>query len=222
MKRILFAAAVAVGVFAVCTPAHATDTHWTDGTQCAGQLCPGAPPPTAPVFAQGHDCQLDVIDPPSFVYVTEHFTYGNTPPAVGVVPVVDDASAVFPYVGNAPGLFTVDIEQYVAGKQGWRADTWNIGKGVTAWVPFDCTTTTTSEPQCLIPEGCTTTTTLADANASTSTTFDIGTAITATSVPPSSPVELPRTGSSLWPLTLVGAFAIGAGLMLVRAARRSR
>jgi len=145
-------------------PVHVVDDQYTDGTQCSGSFCPGGPPPTNPVFLRGSKCKTDVIDPPTLAFVTEHFVYSTTPPAAGAVPVTDDASAVYPYVHSAPGLLKINIEAFVAGKQGFRAATWNIGQGVTAWVPFDCrshkatrTTTTTT----------TTTTTVRKANGRT-------------------------------------------------------
>ena len=110
-------------------PAYAAELGYTDGTQCQGPFCPGVPPPTDPVWAQGQECKIDIVDPPSFVYVTEHFVYATTPPPAGVVPVVADAAAVFQYHGEAPGLFAVDVEAYVVGKRGFRANTWNIGAG---------------------------------------------------------------------------------------------
>jgi len=140
-SKLLSVVVIALAAIAVATTtagAEVDDPHYTDGTFCQGPFCPGGPPPIDPVFADGQACKIDVIDPPSFVYVTEHFVYGTTAPAGGVVPVVSDASAVFPYHGVAPGLFSVDIESYVAGRQGFRALTWNIGVGVTKWVPFDC------------------------------------------------------------------------------------
>jgi hypothetical protein len=145
-------------------PVHVVDDQYTDGTQCSGSFCPGGPPPTNPVFLRGSRCKTDVVDPPTLTFVTEHFVYGTTPPPAGAVPVTDDASAVYPYVRFAPGLMKINVEAFVAGKQGFRAATWNIGQGVTAWVPFDCrghkatpTTTTTT----------TTTTTVRKANGRT-------------------------------------------------------
>jgi len=138
LSVVVFAVA-AIAVATATSGAAVNDPHYTNGTFCEGPFCGGPnPPPANPYFAEGQECKIDVIDPPSFVYVTEHFVYGTTAPVAGVVPVTDDASAVFPYHGVAPGTFTVDIESYVAGRQGFRADTWNIGTGVTAWVPFDC------------------------------------------------------------------------------------
>jgi hypothetical protein len=144
VSALVVALAIAVGASG---SAYAAEVGYTDGTQCDGPFCPGAPPPVAPVFAEGQSCKIDVVDPVPLVYVTEHFVYGTTPPPAGVVPVTDDASLTFPYHGVAPGLFQIDVTAFVAGKRGFRADTWNIGQGVTAWVPFDCTnlpTTTTS------------------------------------------------------------------------------
>jgi hypothetical protein len=87
--------------------AHAADPHYTDGTQCQGPFCslPSNPPPTNPVWEVGHECHIDIVDPPSFVFMTEHFVYGTTPPPAGVVPVTDDASFTFPYHGVAPAEF---------------------------------------------------------------------------------------------------------------------
>jgi hypothetical protein len=173
-RIIMAAAAGMLTLLATTGAAGAVAPHYTDGTQCQGPFCPGGPPPTNPVFADGQQCKTDVIDPPTSTFVTEHFVYSTTPPAAGVVPVADDASAVFAYVGTAPGLFTVDIETYVAGKQGFRADTWNIGKGVTAWVPFNCTPPPTSTT--------TTTTTVASTTTTTTTVPETTTTI---SPPPS-------------------------------------
>jgi hypothetical protein len=119
--------------------AQATAPHYTDGTQCdGGSFCalPSNPPPLSPAFST--PCGIAIVDPSSFVFVTLHFVYGTTPPPAGVVPVTDDASDVVNYVGNAPGTFLVDVSSFVAGRVGFMAYTWNIGKGVTAWVPFDC------------------------------------------------------------------------------------
>jgi hypothetical protein len=202
MKRILFAAVV-VGVFAVCAPAYATDAHWTDGTTYQGTTDYGPPP----VAAQWKTpCDVLLIDPPVFTYVTVHASEGGS----------EYGSVVVPYDAVPPALLEAQVHPLVDGHKGTITLTWNIGTGVSAPFEFDCTpppTTTTSDPRvCMIPEGCTTTTTLADSNA-TSTTFDIGTAITATSVPPIAPAELPRTGDTPWPLVILGCGAIACGLM---------
>jgi hypothetical protein len=227
--------ALVVGL-GVSGPAYAAELGYTDGTQCQGPFCPGAPPPTDPVWAQGQACKIDIVDPPSFVYVTEHFVYATTPPPAGVVPVVADASAVFQYHGEAPGLFAVDVEAYVAGKRGFRANTWNIGVGVTRWVPFDCavpetttieTTTTTSASI----EGATTTTaptTTPIGNLGTtttsiddSTTTSIENLGTTTTDASASTGSLPFTGggSGLVPVALI---TLGAGLAFVFSAKRRR
>ena len=109
MRRVGLLVLLFVGALAlplgVSAPAHAADLGYTDGTQCQGPFCPGSPPPTDPVWAPGQECKIDIVDPPSFVYVTEHFVYGTTPPPAGVVPVVADVSATFPYHGEAPAFF---------------------------------------------------------------------------------------------------------------------
>ena len=155
-------------------PVHVVDDQYTDGTQCSGSLCPGGPPSTNPVFVKGKECKTDVIDPPTLTFVTEHFVYGATPPPAGAVPVTDDASAVYRYAGSAPGLFKINVKAFVAGKQGFRAATWNIGEGVTAWVPFDCrrhkTTTTTSSTTTTTTS--TTTTTVREARGRTTDAAD--------------------------------------------------
>jgi hypothetical protein len=168
--------------------AYAEADGYSDGTQCQGTLCPGVPPPVDPVWSPGQACKIDIIDPPSFVYVTEHFVYGTTPPSAGVVPVVADASAVFLYPGVAPALFPVDVEAYVAGKQGFRALTWNIGIGVTGWVPFDCRTaeptSTTTTTTTVAPTTTTTTTTVAPTTTTTTTTTVAPTTTTTTTIRP--------------------------------------
>jgi hypothetical protein len=129
-------------------PVHVVAEQYTDGTQCAGTFCPGGPPPTKPVFQKGSKCKIDLIDPPTLTFVTVHVVYGTKRPRAGAVPVVDDASAVYPYRSSVPGFLKADVEKLVAGKRGFRAATWSIGRGVTSWVPFDCRrhvmTTTTS------------------------------------------------------------------------------
>jgi hypothetical protein len=232
---------VAVGV---SPPAYAAEVGYTDGTQCMGTLCPGVPPPTDPVFAQGEECKTDIIDPAGFVFVTEHFVYGTTPPPAGVVPVVADAHGVFPYHGVAPALFPIDIEAFVAGKQGFRADTWNIGMGVTAWVPFDCRppVTTTTSTTTVAPTTTTSSTISGETSTtSSSTTTSIGNlGSTTTSVEPlgsttsignlgsssttvaaASPSSLPFTGggSGMIPIALT---TLGAGVALVFGAKRRR
>src|SRR4051794_36369977 len=84
--------------------AYAAVPFYSDGSTFSGQINYG-PPPTDPFFAQGEDCQTDIVDPSGFVYMTEHFVYGTTPPPAGVVPVTDDASLTFPYHGVAPAEF---------------------------------------------------------------------------------------------------------------------
>ena len=185
----------------------------------------------------GQESKIDIIDPPSFVYVTEHFVYATTPPPAGVVPVVADTSAVFPYHGEAPGQFAVDVEAYVVGKRGFRGDTWNIGLGVTGWVPFDCRadTRTTVEPTTSTSAsiaGATTTTaaskttpignlgtTTASIDDPTTTSIEnLGTTTTDASV---STGSLPFTGggSGLVPVALI---TLGAGLAFVFGAKRRR
>lgn len=245
------AGALVVGLlgasFVASSPAQAAEVGYTDGTQCQGTFCPGVPPPTDPFFVPGEECKTDAIDPPSFVYVTEHFVYGTTPPPAGVVPVVADAHAVFPYHGVAPTLFPVDVEAFVAGKQGFRADTWNIGMGVTNWVPFDCTvpetttttttvapttttsttieaaTTTTAEPTTTTSiENLGTTTTSVENLGTTTSVADLGTtSSTAAAAAAASSGTLPFTGggSGLIPIALT---TLGAGTALVVSAKRRR
>jgi hypothetical protein len=244
---------VALGV--ISGPAQAADPHYTDGSQCQGPYCPPAvpnnPPPTNPVFAPGQECKIDIVDPPAvdLVYMTEHFVYGTTPPPAGVVPVTDDASMTFPYHGVAPAEFPIDVTAFVAGKQGFRSDTWNIGAGVTLWVPFDCTnppTTTTSSSTTTSSTSTSTTTTSIGGETSTTsstTTTSIGPAgSTTTSVEPlgstttslepsgetsttaaaaSSSGSLPFTGGggAAIPIALI---TLGAGVALVVGARRRR
>src|SRR5690349_9523903 len=94
--------------------AHAVDPQYTDGTQCSGTFCPGTPPPTNPVWQDGQECHIDIVDPPFFVFMTEHFVYGTVEPPAGVVPVHDDASMTFPYHGVAPAKFPIDVTAFVA------------------------------------------------------------------------------------------------------------
>src|SRR5690349_1965576 len=95
-RRMPGAAAVLLGVTLLSTPAaYAVSPHYTDGTTFAGTTNYG-PPPMSPHFVADGNCTTDVIDPPTYTFITEHFVYGTTPPAAGVVPVHDDASVVVP------------------------------------------------------------------------------------------------------------------------------
>jgi len=225
--------------------AHAVDPHYTDGTQCSGLFCGATsnPPPTNPVWQDGEECHIDIVDPPSFVFMTEHFVYGTVEPTAGVVPVQDDASFTFPYHGVAPAEFPIDVTAFVAGKRGWRSDTWNIGKGVTAWVPFDCTgdTTSTTSSTSTTTSTSTTSTTIASEGStvpsSTTTIASEGSTVPQTStsvalegstVPASSTTvassgsTLPFTGSGSWPLAGFGVASVLAGVGGVATRRRAR
>jgi len=211
--------------------AHAAEVGYTDGTQCQGPFCPGGPPPLDPVWAKGQECKIDIIDPLSFVYVTEHFVYGTTPPPAGVVPVVADASAVFRYQGVAPGQFAVDISTLVAGKQGFRADTWNIGTGVTAWVPFDCaiaetttsssSTTTTSIGGETSTTSSSSTTTSIEPLGSTTTSIEPLSSTTTVAGASASSGSLPITGGGRG-IIAAALVTLGAGVALVVGTKRRR
>ena len=217
----LGAAVVLVGVVAFwAADGHAIPAHYTDGTTFASKTNFG-PPPMNPHFSADGNCTTDVIDPPTYVFITEHFVYGASSPPAGVVPVHDDASLVVPYTGGAPGTFTVNIAAEVHGKKGFRADTWNIGTGVTAWVPFNCTD----------PSEDTTTTTALEAagsttippTAMTSSTIDGAGSTTTppTKVPVSSATgRLPFTGGYTGTLMFAAAAIIAAGALLT--SRKSR
>jgi hypothetical protein len=227
--------------------AHAVDPQYTDGTQCSGAFCGVAsnPPPTDPVWADGQVCHVDIVDPPTFVFMTEHFVYGTVEPPAGVVPVHDDASVTFPYHGVAPAEFPIDVTAFVAGKRGWRSDTWNIGKGVTAWVPFDCTgdTTSTTASTSTTTSTSTTSTTIASEGStvpsSTTTIASEGSTVqqtstsvalegstvpsTNTTVSPSTTTgTLPFTGSGAWPLAGLGVASLLAGAGGIATRRRGR
>lgn len=216
-------AAVIFTVAVLCAgTATAAELGYSDGSTCAGPLCPGGPPPVAPSWQSGNECKVDLIDPVSYVYVTEHFVYGTTPPLAGVVPVAADAHAVYPYSATPPHLDPVNVEVFVAGKRGFRADTWNIGEGVTAWVPFDCrdpepTTTTTSTTEAP------TTTTTTGSPKTTTTTQETGTGISSPTTLPTArtAASLPNTGSSTGP-AIVGLLTLGTGTALVVGARKRR
>ena len=218
-KVALFAASTFLLAFAFGVgPAHAVDAHYTDGTQCdGGPFCsfPSFPPPTDPVWAEGQECHIDIVDPPTFTFMTEHVVYGTTPPPAGVVPVVDDASITFPYEGVAPALFPIDVTSIVAGHRGFRADTWNIGKGVTAWVPFDCTgsttstTSTTSTSSTTSPSSTSTTTTVEPATTSTTNTTvaSAGSTVSTTTTLASAGSTVSTTSTS----ALIGTDAVTPG-----------
>lgn len=193
--------------------AHASpgDPHYTDGTTCQGPLCPGGPPPLAPAWA-GEPCHSNlVVDPPSFVWITEHASTAY--PTDGTE--FDDR--VVNYHGSAPGTFQVD-GTWLAGRKGFLALTWNIGLGESAPLAFDCTTppssSTTSSTSTTSTTAPATTSTTAPP-ASSSTTIQIGTPITA-KTPPPAPASLPFTGGDTAPLAFAGVACCTLGAILTR------
>jgi len=213
MRRKLCAVlAIGSGLVLVAGRAGALPAFYTDGTTFGGDVNNG-PPPLDPAFET--PCAEAIVDPPAtYVFVTLHFVYGTTMPAA-TVPVHEDAADVVNYHGSAPGTFLVDVSSFVDGKAGFVAYTWNIGTGVTAWVPFDCTTpassSTTTEPSTttsLVIEGSTvsSSTSTSTSTSTTSTSTPTVTAAGSTSTPTTSVVvptgteQLPFTGSATGPL----------------------
>jgi hypothetical protein len=199
--------------------ANAVPAHYTDGSTFQGETNFG-PPPLPPAFSTA--CETAIVDPPTFVFVTLHFVYGTTAPTAGAVPVHDDAADVVPYVGGAPGTFLVDVSAFVAGKVGFLAYTWNIGTGVTTWLPFDCTPPASSTTTSIANEGTTvqssTTTSIAPLG-STSTSFDPSTTSIATSP---TGEQLPFTGGDTEPLVFVAVLLLATGGVMVARARMHR
>ncbi len=195
---------------------HAVPAHYTDGATFQGKANYG-PPIKPPSFKES--CRTLYVDPPGYVWVTIHFVYGATPPPSNLTPVHDDASAVVDYPGAAPGTFWVDVSQSVEGKRGWLALTWNLGTGVTAWVPFDCRDPAPS-PTTIAAEGTTvdpSSTTTATAGVPVSSTAPTATA-TATVV--RSTGQLPFTGGYTETLMFTAIGLVAAGALLAR--RRTR
>jgi hypothetical protein len=234
LKRL--AAALAISAFALLMTAGvagatAHPPFWTDGSTFSGPTNFGPPP----MPAKWQDpCDILLIDPPTFVFITVHATdEGHGGPDLDEIVGSEYDSAVFPYTSHAPGMVAVNVHDLVDGHKGVIILTWNIGTGMSVPMDFDCkppasttttttsTTTVTSPPQCLLPEGCTTTTTAAPVattvpHAGPSTTVQLGTAVSTSSGTGS----LPMTGGTPWPLATVGACAVGAGTAMVRKSRR--
>jgi hypothetical protein len=214
MSKLGAALAVAGALLLPAGTAFATPPHYTDGTTFDGQTNFG-PPPLAPAFSTS--CGIAIVDPASFVFVTLHFVYGTTAPTAGAVPVHDDAALVVNYVGSAPGTFDVDVTSFVAGQQGFLAYTWNIGTGVTAWVPFSCTPPTTSTS--IATEGSTTieptTTTVGPTGSTVEPPTSTSTIVNEGSTEPgaTSTGELPFTGGDNGPLAIAAAVLIAAGTL---------
>ena len=211
MNSKMGAALALIGVlFLVAGRADAIAAHYTDGTTFDGTTNFG-PPPLAPSFST--PCADAVVDPSSLVFVTLHFVYGTTMPP-SIVPVHDDTSDVVNYVGSAPGTFIVDVSSFVAGKAGFLAYTWNIGTGVTAWVPFFCTppqsTTTTS----VVVSG----TTVQPPSTTASTIAAAGSTTTPATTETISPAgaQLPFTGGYTGPLACAAVVLVAAGALLAR------
>lgn len=178
------------------------------------------PVPYGPVFI---DDTCDIIkfdpeDPPSFVKVTVHVdTTGDH---------VDEGYHVVNY-NHEPGLNydTDSIADLTTGHAGAVALSWNIGSGLTAWVPFDCRppcefneNLKEGDEECVPPETTTTPTTTAPTTAATPTTA---------SQPPitgetqqiertADTTGLPRTGTNPWTLLFIGAGAFGIGISIMR------
>lgn len=137
MRKALYAVGIIAALTLTASPAFADHPQETDGTSYTGDQDYG-PIPYGPVFTE--DCKTVELDPPSYVWVTLHFDYGD-----------ETAHDVFPYEPEPTNLVTRNIASFVEGKVGELWGTWNLGTGETARVPFDCvpdapetTTTTTS------------------------------------------------------------------------------
>ena len=200
--------------------AYAVPAHYTDGTTFGGKTNFGEPPMN-PHFVVGGNCRTDVIDPPSFAFITEHFVYGTTPPPAGVVPVHDDRSIVVPYRSGAPGTVTVNISAEVQGNQGFWADTWNLGTGVTAWVPFDCrdpasstATTVASQERSVAPSSAMTAPMASSGSTTTNAPAQLAVA--------AANGQLPFTGGDTQTLLLAAVALIAVGGHLVSRYRRTR
>lgn len=191
--------------------AWAVPAHYTDGTTFEGPTNYG-PPPLAPRWA-GTPCESNlIIDPPSFVWITEHA--GTSYPTDGT----EFASQVVNYHGVAPGTFQVP-GAWLEGHRGQLALTWNIGTGESQPLTFDCipapSTTSTSSS---------TTTSTAPPAPSTTSTSPSTPSTPSTSIRISTPTaaQLPFTGSSTGPLLAIGAIVLSAGAALIGGSRHGR
>lgn len=240
--KALTATLIALAALVLLAPtAGATPAHWTDGTAHDGKVNWGPPPHPATVVS----CTDITIDPPTYVFVTVHVFYG---PAPTTAPVVGDASAVYPYVGSAPGTFHVDPGSMLVGHSGNIVETWNLGTGVSQATPFDCappestttlapTTTTTTVAPTTTTAPATTTTNPCDQFARgiapgdprpgasqcgpTTSTTSKPSSTTSVEIGTPATATLPFTGGSSGSLAAVGLAAIVAGAALAFARRRA-
>ncbi len=199
--------------------ANAVPAHYTDGSTFDGNTNFGPPAAAARVLdrlrnGDRRPAVIRVRHPPLRLRHDRADT--------GAVPVHDDAADVVPYVGGAPGTFLVDVHSFVAGKVGFLAYTWNIGTGVTTWLPFDCTPPASSTTTSIASEGTTvqssTTTSIAPLG-STSTSFDPSTTSIATSP---TGEQLPFTGGDTEPMVFVAVLLLATGGVMVARARVHR
>jgi hypothetical protein len=184
--------------------------HATDGTHRDNVNGPDfGPPPLAPMWQDQHLCEVMLVDPPSFVYITIHFSWGEV--------------AVVPYHSEPPNMLAVLVHDIVDGHKGSADLTWNIGLGHSASFSFDCThptTTTTTVPQSTTSTTIQATTTTVTASTTTPTTTVIGTPKLA-AAPPTKGPDLPMTGGPELVLGVLGLAMVGAGTaMLIRSNQR--
>ncbi len=128
------------------------------------------------------------------------------------------------YKASVPGTFLVDVSSFVAGKQGYLAYTWNIGTGVTTWVPFDCTASSTTTSTATEPASVASTTTV---KATTTTLGPTGSTVTTDPGSTSTTVaagtqELPFTGGNTGPLVAIAVAMVASGALLISRKSRTR